>query len=73
MLRDLCVQKTAASATRFYNEWYRRAIHTKLEPMRAVAKSIRERLRNVESYCTQKITNAVAEGLKSKNVNQTPC
>ena len=66
MLRDLWGQKTSASATTFFNDWYRRVIHTKLEPMRAVAKSIKERLRNVVSYCTHKITNAVAEGMNSK-------
>jgi transposase len=66
MLRDLWGQKTAASATTFFNDWYRRVIHTKLEPMRAVAKSIKERLRNVVIYCTHKITNAVAEGMNSK-------
>jgi len=41
-------------------------IHKKLEPMKTVAKSIKERLRNVVSYCTHRITNAVAEGMNSK-------
>ncbi|MFN7683221.1 MAG: transposase [Planctomyces sp.] len=66
MLRDLWGQKTAGSATTFFNNWYRRVIHTKLEPMQAVAKSIKERLGIVVSYCTHKITNAVAEGMNSK-------
>ncbi|MFN9294961.1 MAG: transposase, partial [Planctomyces sp.] len=54
------------SATTFFNDWYRRVIHTKLEPMKAVAKSIKERLRNVVSYCTREITNALGEGMNSK-------
>jgi len=62
MLRDRWGQNTAASETTFFNDWYRRVIDTKLEPMKAVAKSIKERLRNVVSYCTHKITNAVAGG-----------
>jgi transposase len=66
MLRDLWGQKTAGSATTFFNNWYRRVIHTKLEPMKAVAKSIKERLRNVVSYYTHKITNPVAEGMNRK-------
>jgi transposase len=33
MLRDLWGLNTAASATTFFNDWYRRVIHTKLEPM----------------------------------------
>jgi transposase len=66
MLRDLWSQADAASATGYFHEWYQRVIHTKLEPLKKVARTIRERLRNVVSYCTHGITNAVAEGLNSK-------
>jgi transposase len=69
MLRDLWSQTSAASATTCFNDWYRRVIHTKLEPMKVVARSIRERLRNVVSYCTHRITNSVAEGMNSKIVS----
>jgi hypothetical protein len=41
-------------------------IHTKLEPMKTVARTIKERLPNVVSYCTHRIANAVAEGMNSK-------
>ncbi len=34
--------------------------------MKQVARTIRERLPNVVSYCTHGITNAVAEGMNSK-------
>ncbi|MEI8018406.1 MAG: ISL3 family transposase [Schlesneria sp.] len=66
MLRDLWDQDSAAAATNFFNEWYKRVIHTRLEPMKTVARSIKERLVNVVSYCTHHITNGVAEGLNSK-------
>ena len=66
MLRDLWDQDSAATATTYFNDWYKRVIHTKLEPMKTVARSIKERLNNVVSYCTHKITNAVAEGMNSK-------
>ena len=66
MLCDLWSQTSAASATTYFNDWYKRVIHAKLKPMKTVAKSIREMLRNVVSYCTHKITNAVAEGMNSK-------
>lgn len=46
--------------------WYRQVVHIKLEPMKAVAKPIKERRRNVVSYCTHKITNGVAEGMHNK-------
>jgi transposase len=34
--------------------------------MKAVARMIEERLTNVVSYCTHRITNGVAEGINSK-------
>ncbi len=66
MLRDLWSQDNAASAKAYFNDWYKRVIRTKLEPMKTVARSIKERLQNVVSYCTHRITNAVAEGMNSK-------
>lgn len=66
MLRELWVHGTAAAATAYFKDWYKRVIHTKLEPMKKVARTIRERLHNVVSYCTHGITNAVAEGINSK-------
>lgn len=66
MLRDLWNHDDASSATVFFKDWYKRVIHTKLTPLKKVAKTIRERLANVVSYCTHGITNAVAEGMNSK-------
>jgi len=66
MLRDLWHHADSASATTYFNDWYKRVIHTNLEPMKTVARSIKERLANVVSYCTHRITNAVAEGINSK-------
>ena len=66
MLRDLWNHDDAGAATVYFKDWYRRVIHTKLEPMKKVARTIKERLENVVSYCTHGITNAVAEGINSK-------
>ena len=65
-LRGLWENETATDATAFFKDWYWRVIHTKLKPMKKVAKTIKDRLQNVVSYCTHKITNAVAEGMDSK-------
>jgi transposase len=65
-LRDLWSQTDASTAIKFFKEWYRSVIHTKLEPMKAVARTIKDRLDNVVSYCTHGITNSVAEGMNSK-------
>ncbi len=66
MLRDLWNHSTEADARTYFQDWYRRVIHTQLEPLKRVARTIKERLANVVSYCTHRITNAVAEGINSK-------
>lgn len=66
LLRNLWTHATAADATDYFKHWYRRVIHTKLEPMKKLARTIKDRLANVVSYCTHRITNAVAEGINSK-------
>jgi transposase len=66
MLRDLWHHSNPKDATKYFNDWYKRVIHTKLEPMKKVAKTIKQRLANVVSYCKLQITNAVAEGMNSK-------
>jgi transposase len=66
LLRDLWDHDDAGAATDYFKDWYRRVIHTKLTPLKKVARTIRERLDNVVSYCTHGVTNGVAEGLNSK-------
>ena len=66
LLRDLWNHDDADAATRYFKDWYRRVIQTKLTPMKRVARTIKARLAHVVSYCTHRITNAVAEGLNSK-------
>lgn len=66
LLRDLWLHADPESATVYFKDWYKRVIHTKLGPMKCVARTIRDRLANVVGYCRHRITNAVAEGINSK-------
>ena len=66
MLRDLWNHDNPEDARTYFEDWYKRVIHSRLEPMKKVARMIKERLENVISYCRHFITNAVAEGLNSK-------
>jgi transposase len=66
MLRDLWHHGKPEDVTHFFKDWYNRVIHTNLEPLKKVARTIKERLANVVSYCSLGITNAVAEGINSK-------
>ena len=60
------VPKTSAEAEEYFEEWYRHTIYSKLEPMKKVARMLKERLGNVVSWWRHPITNAVSEGLNSK-------
>jgi transposase len=66
MLRGLWACPDEGTALGYFRNWYKRVIHTKFEPMKRVARTIKERLANVVSYCTHGITNAVAEGINNK-------
>jgi transposase len=57
--------RDAKRATCFFNDWYQRVIHTKLEPMKNLARTLNERLSNIVTFCTQWITNGVARGINS--------
>ena len=60
------VPKTSAEAEKYFEEWYRHTIYSKLEPMKKVARMLKERLHNVVTWWRHPITNAVSEGLNSK-------
>lgn len=66
LFRELWNHPTEESATAWFKDWYRRVIHSRLGPMKKVARTIRDRLANVVSYCRHGITNAVAEGINSR-------
>lgn len=53
-------------AIKFFHRWYRSAIHTKLRPIKVVAKMLKRHLRGLIAYIRHGITNAAAEGLNSK-------
>ena len=65
-LRELWNYKAQRWARRFWKHWYFWATHSRLAPMVYVARLIARHLANVLTYFTQRVTNAVAEGLNSK-------
>ncbi|MGH7410716.1 MAG: transposase [Candidatus Methylomirabilis sp.] len=48
-------------AQMFFARWFRRATHSRLQPMAAVAKLIRRHLPNVLTYLRHRLTNAGLE------------
>ena len=66
VLRALWGYGSRGWAARFFARWYFWATHSRLKPMIEVARMIKRHLANVLTYFTQRVTNAVSEGLNSK-------
>lgn len=65
-LREFWKKPTREEAFAHWKLWYRWATHSRLKPVIKTAKNIQQKLHNVLTYFTHRITNAVAEGLNSK-------
>ena len=51
-----------ACARKFFNKWYGWARRSKLDPVKRVAKMIKEHFENIITYLKHRITNAATEG-----------
>jgi transposase len=65
-LRTLWTFRQGAAVRRFFGHWYARAIRSRLEPVKRVARMLKRHLDGVLRYVKHPITNGVAEGLNSK-------
>lgn len=59
-------QPDAVAGHCFFKRWYAHAIRSKLEPIKAVARSLRDHLPELLNYFEHRITNAVSEGFNSR-------
>jgi transposase len=64
-LRAMYQCETWAQAESFFKDWYRDAMRSKLDPVKKVARMLRERLPQVLNYFVFKVTNAYSEGMNS--------
>ena len=73
-LRGLWSYRRKGWAELYWKQWYFWATHSRLEPVKKVARMIHNHLENVLTYFDHRITNAVSEGLNSKiqTVKKTP-
>jgi transposase len=65
-LRRLWDYTYVGAARTFFKWWFWWATHSRLAPMIKVAHMIRRHLKNILTYLTHRITNAVTEGLNAK-------
>ena len=59
-----CESREQAEA--FHRGWHSRAIRSRLEPVKKVARMIRDHLGNILNYFNHRITTAIPEGINSK-------
>jgi transposase len=59
-------QESGWAAEGYFKRWYASAIRSRLEPIKKVARTLKEHLPNLLNYFSFRITNAVTEGLNSK-------
>jgi transposase len=73
-LRELWSYRRKGWAELYWKQWYFWATHSRLKPVKKVARMIKVHLANVLTYFDHRITNAVSEGLNSKiqTVKKTP-
>jgi transposase len=65
-LRELWRYKSLAWAEAFWKRWYFWASHSRLEPVKKIARTLKDHLYGILSYCKHRITNALTEGINSK-------
>jgi len=53
-------------ARRWFEHWYRRAIHTKIQPLKRFARSLKERLDGLLAHCRYALNTGFLEGLNNK-------
>ena len=65
-LRRLWHYVYPASGWKLWKRWYFWATHSRLEPMRKAAETIRRHIANIVTYYQHPVTNAMSEGLNSQ-------
>jgi len=65
-LRRLWHYVYPASGEKFWKRWYFWATHSRLEPIRKAAETVRRHINNILTYYQHPVTNAMSEGLNSQ-------
>jgi transposase len=64
-LKELWEYRYPAAAAKWFEGWYRRAIHSRIEPLKRFARMLRERLDGVLAHCRYPIHTGTLEGVNN--------
>lgn len=65
-LRDLWRSESRAEVETFWRRWYFWASHSRLQPVKKIANTLKDHLYGILCYCKHRITNALTEGINSQ-------
>lgn len=65
-LRHMWNYRYVANMRKYFKRWYFWATHSRLEPMKKAAKTIKNHIDNIVTFAVHRITNALAEGINTK-------
>jgi len=65
-LKRLWRYKYPKAARRFFEAWYRRAIYSKIEPLKRFARMLKEQLAHVIAHCRWPLHTSLLEGMNNK-------
>ena len=65
-LKHLWDYRRMASARRFWEQWYRRAIRSRIEPLKRFARRLKPYLRGILNHCRWPLNTALLEGMNNK-------
>ena len=65
-LKRLWSYRSPYYALKFFKGWYRRAIYSKIEPLKKFARKLKRRLHGIIAHCRYPIHTGVLEGINNK-------
>jgi transposase len=65
-LKELWRYKSEAWALKFFNSWYRRAIYSRIEPLKDFARMLKRHLEGIINHCKYQIHTGILEGINNK-------
>lgn len=65
-LKHLWDYRRLGAALRFWNQWYARAIRSRIEPLKKFARSLKERVAGVLAHCRWPLHTSLLEGINNK-------
>ncbi|MFH1249746.1 MAG: transposase, partial [bacterium] len=65
-LKHLWSYTSEAWFKKAFNAWYRKAIYSKIEPLKEFARSLKRRIDGIIAHCKHKLNTSFLEGMNNK-------